>query len=116
MLDTSLRQVGFWPKKSCRRPIQLLGSRFYLNPDSDTRRDILVAGTAPSGTTRPVDLIAFQIPSRILFEPFHLVADYRRLQYFQYKQPGTENPEFYAFAERVSTGEICNRRTKRKGY
>ncbi len=70
-----------------------------------------MAGTARSGTTWLADLIAAQIPSRILFEPFNpdLVSDYSRFYYFQYMRPGTENPEFYAFAQKVFTGEIRNR-------
>ena len=88
-----------------------MGSHFYFNPNPDMRKSILVAGTARSGTTWLGDLIASQIPSRILFEPFNpdLVSDYSRFHYFQYMRPGTENPEFYAFAQRVFTGEIRNR-------
>lgn len=103
--------MNFWSRKFYRRAIQLFGSHFYLNPDPGIRRSILVAGTARSGTTWLGDLIASQLPSRILFEPFHpdLVSDYRRFHYFQYMRPGTENPEFYAFARKVFTGEIRNR-------
>ena len=70
-----------------------------------------MAGAARSGTTWLADLISSQIPSRILFEPFNpdLVSDYRRFHYFQYMRPGTQNPEFYAFAQKVFTGEIRNR-------
>ena len=111
MLGSSLQEMTFWSRKFYRRAMQLFGSRFYLNPDPDMRRSILVAGTARSGTTWLGDLIASQIPSRILFEPFNpdLVPDYRRFHYFQYMRPGTENPEFYAFAQKVFTGEIRNR-------
>ena len=100
----------FWSRKFYRRAIQLFGSRFYFNPNPDMGRSILVAGTARSGTTWLGDLIASQIPSRILFEPFNpeLVSDYRRFHYFQYMRPGTENPEFYAFAQKVFTGDIRN--------
>jgi len=106
-----LKRAGFWFRKHYRRAIQLFGSHFYFNPNPDVRRSILVAGTARSGTTWLGDLIASQIPSRILFEPFNpdLVPDYRRFHYFQYMRPGTENPEFYAFAQKVFTGEIRNR-------
>jgi hypothetical protein len=106
-----LKQMSFWSRKFYRRAIQLVGSHFYFNPSPDIRRSILVAGTARSGTTWLSDLIASQIPSRILFEPFHpdLVSDYRRLHYFQYMRPGTENLEFYAFAHKVFTGKIRNR-------
>jgi hypothetical protein len=106
-----LKQMSFWSRKFYRRAIQLFGSHFYFNPNPDTCRSILVAGTARSGTTWLSDLIASQIPSRILFEPFNpdLVSDYRRFHYFQYMRPGIENPEFYAFAQKVFTGEIRNR-------
>ncbi len=91
--------------------MQRFGSHFYFNPDPDIGRSILVAGTARSGTTWLADLIASQIPSRILFEPFNpeLVPDYSCFHYFQYIRPGTENPEFYVFARKVFTGEIRNR-------
>ena len=107
----NLRQMSFWSRKFYRRAIQFVGSRFYFNPNPDLRRSILVAGTARSGTTWLGDLIASQIPSRILFEPFNpnLVGDYRHFHYFQYMRPGTENPEFFAFAQKVFTGEIRNR-------
>ncbi len=106
-----MKQLNFWSRKFYRRAIQLLGSHFYINPNPDICRSILVAGTARSGTTWLGDLIVSQIPSRILFEPFNpnLVADYRRFHYFQYMRPGTENPEFYSFAHRVFTGRIRNR-------
>jgi hypothetical protein len=70
-----------------------------------------VAGAARSGTTWLGDLIASQIPCRILFEPFNpdLVPQYRDFHYFQYMRPGSENPEFHAFARKVFTGEIRNR-------
>lgn len=103
--------MSFWSRKFYRRAIQLFGSHFYFNPNPDTRRTILVVGTARSGTTWLSDLIASQIPSRILFEPFNpdLVSTYGRFHYFQYIRPGTEDPEFYAFAKKVFTGEIRNR-------
>lgn len=106
-----MKQISFWSRKLYRRATQLIGSHLYFNPDPDIRRSILVAGTARSGTTWLGDLIASQMPSRILFEPFHpdLVSDYRSFHYFQYMRPGTEDPEFHAFAEKVFTGEIRNR-------
>jgi len=74
-------------------------------------RSILVAGTARSGTTWLSDLIASQIPCRILFEPFNpnLVPEYRGFRYLQYMRPDSENLEFRAFARMVFTGEIRNR-------
>ena len=106
-----MRQIDFWRRRLARRAIQLVGSRFYRNPSRDLNRSILVAGTARSGTTWLGDLIASQIPCRILFEPFNpdLVPEYHSFSYFQYMRPGSENPEFRAFARMVFTGEIRNR-------
>jgi hypothetical protein len=105
-----VKPVSFWPRKFYRRAIQLFGSRFYLNPSPDIHRSILVAGTARSGTTWLGDLIASQVPCRILFEPFHpgLVPEYRGFHYFQYMRPGMENRTFQGFAQKVFTGEIRN--------
>jgi hypothetical protein len=111
VLGANLKQMSFWSRKIYRRAIQLFGSHFYFNPNPDMGSSILVAGTARSGTTWLGDLIASQVPCRILFEPFHseLVPEYRGFHYFQYMRPGTENPEFYAFAQKVFTGDIRNR-------
>jgi hypothetical protein len=106
-----VNQIRFWTRKLFRRAVQEIASRFYLNPEADSQKSILIAGTARSGTTWLGDLIASQIPSRILFEPFNpdLVLEYRKFNYFQYMRPGMENPEFHAFARKVFTGEIRNR-------
>jgi hypothetical protein len=106
-----LKNIRFWSGIVRRRILQQVASRFYINPDPSLDNSILVAGTARSGTTWLGDLIASQVPSRILFEPFHpgLVPEYRGFHYFQYMRPGTENPKFQAFAQRVLTGEIRNR-------
>ena len=106
-----MKRLRFWSRKLFRRVVQGFGSRFYVNPDADLRKSILVAGTARSGTTWLGDLIASQIPCRILFEPFNpdLVPEYRSFSYFQYMRPGSENLEFRAFARMVFTGEIRNR-------
>ena len=91
--------------------MQLIGSRFYLNPRSDPQQSILVAGTARSGTTWLGDLIASQIPCRVLFEPFNpqLVPEYRDFHYFQYMRPGGRNDAFHEYAHRVFTGKIRNK-------
>ena len=103
-----LNRIRFWTRNLYRRAVQEVASRFYINPEADPRKSILVAGTARSGTTWLGDLIASQIPSRILFEPFNpdLVPEYRKFHYFQYMRSGTENPKFGAFARKVFTGEI----------
>ena len=105
-----MKNILFWFGIVRRRIIQQIASRFYINPDADLDKSIVVAGTARSGTTWLGDLISSQVPSRILFEPFHpgLVPEYRGFNYFQYMRPGTENPKFQAFAQKVFTGEIRN--------
>ena len=106
-----LKRLRFWFGKLYRRTIQEFGGRFYINPDADLRKSILVAGAARSGTTWLGDLITSHIPCRMLFEPFNpdLVPEYSGFRYFQYMRPGSENPEFYAFARMVFTGKIRNR-------
>jgi hypothetical protein len=106
-----LKQLNFWSRKLYRRAIQLFGSHFYINPDQDPSRSILVAGAARSGTTWLGDLISSRIACRILFEPFHphLVPEYRNFNYFQYMRPGAQNPQLHSFAEQVFRGDIRNK-------
>ena len=89
----------------------MIGSRIYLNPRPDPQLSILIAGTARSGTTWLGDLIASQIPCRVLFEPFNpeLVPEYQDFHYFQYMRSGEKNKEFYNFTQKVFTGDIRNR-------
>lgn len=106
-----MAQSVLMTKGSFRRVTQLLTSRVYFNPGTETHRSILVAGTARSGTTWLGDLIASQIPCRIMFEPFHplLVPEFRTFHYFEYSRPDAENPKLHAFAQRIFKGEIRNR-------
>lgn len=106
-----MKRIRFWSRKLFRRAVQAIAGRFYLNPEADPRKSILIAGTARSGTTWLGDIIASQLPSRVLFEPFNpdLVPEYRGFHYFQYLRPGTAHPEFGAFARKVFTGALRNR-------
>lgn len=106
-----LARVNFYARRLYRRLVQMVGSHFYINPGADLDKSVIVAGTARSGTTWLGDLIAAQVPSRILFEPFHpeFVPEYQDFHYFQYMRPGTENPNFQSFAQKVLTGQIRNR-------
>jgi hypothetical protein len=105
-----MKKVAFWSRKLFRRTVQQVGRSFYINPHPALGKTILVAGTARSGTTWLGDLITSEIPCRTLFEPFNpdLVPLYRNFNYFQYMRSSDENPEFYAFAEKVLTGAVRN--------
>ena len=105
-----MNRIHFWRHKLIRRASQIVGSRFYVNPPGDVNKSIFVAGTARSGTTWLGDLIASQIPCRILFEPFNpnLVPEYREFNYFQYMRPANNNAAFFHFAQKVFSGEIRN--------
>lgn len=109
--DNPLKRFTFWSRKLARRAVQLAGSRLYINPDTALSKSILVTGAARSGTTWLGDLIAAQLPSRIMFEPFnpHLVKEYRQFQYFQYMRPEEENQALYDYSRSIFTGEIRNR-------
>jgi hypothetical protein len=100
--------IRYWSRRIYRRAIQIVGSRLYLNRDQSVQKSILIAGTARSGTTWLADIIASQVSSRILFEPFQskLVPDFKGFNYFQYMRPNQENDALYAFAEKVLTGKI----------
>lgn len=106
-----MNRIAFRQRQLSRRLVRIVASHFYVNPDPDMRRSILVAGTARSGTTWLGDLIASQIPSRVLFEPFNpiLVPEYNSFSYFQYVRPGEKNPEFHMYARKLFTGDIRNR-------
>lgn len=105
-----MKRAEYWLRKRYRRTIQSIGSRLYVNPDPDVCKSIVVAGTGRSGTTWLGDLIASQVPCRILFEPFYsyLVPEYRDFHYFQYMRPEAENPKLQDFARKILTGEIRN--------
>jgi hypothetical protein len=83
-------------------------SRLYRDTDRDLRKSIMVAGAARSGTTWLAQIVAYQVPARIMFEPFHagLVPDYSPFNYFQYRRPDDSDDELYAYCRRVFTGSI----------
>jgi hypothetical protein len=95
-------------RKARRRIIRAFCSRLYRDNNRDTKQSIMVAGTGRSGTTWVTDLVASQIPCRVLFEPFHsgLVEDFQRFNYFQYMRSNEQNLELEAYCHRVFTGDI----------
>jgi hypothetical protein len=97
--------------KLWKRALHAVCGRLYRDSHPDVGRSIMVAGTARSGTTWLAELIASQVASRIMFEPFHsrLVPAFSGFNYFQYMRPGDENEELLAYCRRVFTGAIRNR-------
>jgi len=91
-----------------RRLVQAVCSKLYRDTDRDTARSILVAGTARSGTTWLADIIASQVPCRIMFEPFHSrqVQAFRQFHYFQYARPGDRNEDLWSYCYQILTGAI----------
>jgi hypothetical protein len=83
----------------------------YRDSLADTRRCMLIAGTARSGTTWLGELIASQVNCRLMFEPFqpHKVPAYRQFEYFQYLRPEQDHAGMEQFCTAVFTGRIRNR-------
>jgi hypothetical protein len=94
--------------KMRRRLIRAICSRLYRHAERNAAKSILLAGTARSGTTWVADIIASQVPCRIMFEPFHprQVAAYRQFHYFQYARPGDGNEDLWSYCRQVFTGTI----------
>lgn len=71
----------------------------------------MIAGTGRSGTTWLANIIASQIPCRIMFEPFHSrnVKRFRQFHYFQYMRPTEQSSELGSYCHQVFTGDIRNK-------
>jgi hypothetical protein len=84
---------------------------FYRDDNRDTRRTVVVAGTARSGTSWLGELLTTDGPARLMFEPFHprRVQAYRRFNYFQYRRPADDDPALLFYCRRVLSGEIRHR-------
>lgn len=80
----------------------------YRDTNGDTRRSIIVAGTARSGTTWLASVIASQLSGRIMFEPFHCrkVEAFRQFHYFQYMRPTERNDDLWSYCQTIFTGSI----------
>jgi hypothetical protein len=91
-----------------RRIIRTVCSKLYRDTNRDIQKNIIVAGTARSGTTWLADVIASQTPCRIMFEPFHskLVEAFHHFHYFQYMRPKEQNDELFDYCLRVFSGDI----------
>jgi hypothetical protein len=107
-VNTSYSLATYWLRRLRQRLVQMAASQLYLDRNPDPKLSILVAGTARSGTTWLGDIIAGQIPCRIMFEPFNAdrVPDYRQFNRFQYMRPHDVNARLTRFAKSVMTGRI----------
>lgn len=70
----------------------------------------MIAGTARSGTTWLADIIAAQIPCRVMFEPFHSenVESFSRFHYFQYMRSAEPNNNLLEYCQKIFSGDIRN--------
>lgn len=94
-----------------RRLKRLACSQLYRDTNRDLHKSILVAGTARSGTTWLGDILAAQLPGRVMFEPFHprKVKAFSRYQYFHYMRPHEEDEALAAYCHRIFSGDIRDR-------
>lgn len=91
-----------------RRLYHRLISHLYRDTNGDSRRALVVAGTARSGTTWLAEMIAAPLACRILFEPFHpgKVQAFSHFDYFHYERPFTDNAPLYTYCDTVLRGAI----------
>lgn len=91
-----------------KRLVCRMSARLYRDQHHDTARSILIAGTGRSGTTWLADIIASQLPARIMFEPFRSdkVEAFRQFHYFQYMRPSDQDEALSAYCRSVFSGSI----------
>jgi hypothetical protein len=98
---------------SVRRLLRKTVRRIYSNLYTDRQRDIrlcraFISGAGRSGTTWLAAMIGSQLPSRILFEPFHSinVSEFRQFNYFHYMRPAESNDALFSYCHKLLSGEI----------
>ena len=81
---------------------------FYRDTAGGPENAILVVGVARSGTTWLAEVLASQLRSRLMFEPFNTerVDAYRAFEYVQYMRPDEDAPVLNDFVEAVLRGGI----------
>ena len=107
-MNTKLNYLKWRSLKLTRQIRYALYKKLYRDTDPDIRKNIFVAGTARSGTTWLSNIIASQLPCRLMFEPFHStkVNAFNQFHYFHYMRPGEDNQELWSFCQRIFTGKI----------
>jgi hypothetical protein len=93
-----------------RRFSHCLYGKLYRDDNRDFRNSIILAGTARSGTTWLADLIASQVPCRLMFEPFHptLVDVFSQFHYFHYMRPSDHDIDLLLCCKKIVSGDIRN--------
>ena len=104
----SWRRIRWRSREARRALVRAVCKRWYRDDQPDIRRSVLITGTARSGTTWLAEIIASQIASRLMFEPFNpeLVEEYGAYRYFQYMRPDDEDEGLLAYCRRVFTGAV----------
>lgn len=91
-----------------RRFLTTLLRGIYRDVNGDIGKSIIIAGVGRSGTTWLANMIASQLPCRIMWEPFnpHAVEAFSKFNDFQYLRTTDPAPELYNFARTVLRGDI----------
>ena len=91
-----------------RRLVRTVCRRLYQDRNRDTSHSFLIAGTGRSGTTWLADIVASQLPCRIMFEPFYskLVNDFSQFHYFHYMRPSDQDNDLLAYCKKILSGDI----------
>ena len=94
--------------KARKRVIHGLCGRLFRDDSGDPSRAVLIAGTARSGTTWLADIIASQVSSRMMFEPFHSgeVRSFGGFPRFPYRRPTVPDALLTGYARAVLDGTI----------
>jgi hypothetical protein len=95
-------------QKTYKKLLSIIFQKLYKDTNRDIGKSIFIAGSARSGTTWLAETISSQLPSRIIFEPFHTekVAEFRKFNYFQYMRPMDRNDELRDYCQKVFSGQI----------
>lgn len=107
-MPINVQHIQWRYQKLRNRLARAVYSKLYQDTDRDIRQSIVVAGTARSGTTWLADIIASQIPCRVMFEPFNpeKVRGFRQFHYFQYMRPAERNSELHSYCQTIFSGNI----------
>ena len=95
-------------RRGGRRAYRAFCRKLYRDSLGSQVRTVIVAGAARSGSTWLGDLIASQLPTRVMFEPFYarVVPEYSTFPDFLYMRPEAENSRLANYCRKVFHGQI----------